>query len=295
MNATALADGRRFQRFAATFLSACAIAFLLIHVDDLLAQEIGMAGPNGVEITNGTTVTSEINGTHFGTWSVSAGQRTIGYVVHNLALNSTMHRMAEVTVTGTHAANFIISYQPATQIVSGANTYGESGFGIQFDPSANGLHTATVTVFYNDADEPAYTFKITGTGGLEFTAPNLNTSTVHDLEIVPNLKKNIYKLKGKAFVFNSGPEPAAGGTMSIYVSSDPILDAADLLLDTATFKSLKAYAPPDETPLRKVRIRGTGVGIPTAPFYAFVKVDLSPDPAADDDHMNNVTRVDLLP
>jgi len=65
-----------------------------------------------------------------------------------------------VALSGTNAADFAVTEQPASTIASS----GSDTFTIRFTPSASGEGTASVSIANDDADENPYTFSIKGLG-----------------------------------------------------------------------------------------------------------------------------------
>jgi hypothetical protein len=90
-----------------------------------------------------------------------------------------------VTLSGTHAADFEVTQQPAATVPPGDSTT----FNVKFDPSASGLRTAAVSIANNDADENPYTFAIQGTGTV--FAPEIdvrgNGISIADSDTLPSL------------------------------------------------------------------------------------------------------------
>ncbi|MCP4439018.1 MAG: choice-of-anchor D domain-containing protein, partial [Aureispira sp.] len=66
-----------------------------------------------------------------------------------------------VVIGGTHASDFTVTQQATSPVTSGGGT---TTFIIQFDPSAAGLRSATVSIANDDADENPYNFSIQGNG-----------------------------------------------------------------------------------------------------------------------------------
>lgn len=64
-----------------------------------------------------------------------------------------------VSVSGTHAADFIVTLQPTSPVSAGGNTTIQ----VTFDPSAPGVRAATLSFGNNDADENPFNFSIHGT------------------------------------------------------------------------------------------------------------------------------------
>ncbi len=65
-----------------------------------------------------------------------------------------------VQISGTHAGDFTVLTLPSPNRAAGGSTT----FQIRFDPSADGLRTAVVSIISDDADENPYDFAIQGTG-----------------------------------------------------------------------------------------------------------------------------------
>jgi trimeric autotransporter adhesin len=120
-------------------------------------REINVQG-NSVNIANGSTTTSLADSTSFGIQSVCAGVITRTFTIQNNGTSPLA--ISGVTITGTNAADFILSTPPAATAAANSNTV----FTVTFDPSFNGLHTAVVNIASNDCNEGAYTFTIDGTG-----------------------------------------------------------------------------------------------------------------------------------
>ncbi|SMD32167.1 Por secretion system C-terminal sorting domain-containing protein [Reichenbachiella faecimaris] len=117
---------------------------------------------NSLEIINGAAGTSNLKGTNFRNVDVTSGTKSNSFTISNVGggtLNLTGG--TPVTISGTHAADFTVTSQPA----SSALDFTESTtFTIQFDPSATGTRSATVSIASDDSDEDPYTFAIAGEG-----------------------------------------------------------------------------------------------------------------------------------
>ena len=123
--------------------------------------EIDVTG-NSVSITNGDTTPAAVDDTDFGSTAVAGGTIVRTFTIANLGdggLNLT--GTPRVTVSGTNAADFSVTTQPAAAVGTGGGT---TTFQVTFDPSTGGLRTATLNIANNDADENPYTFSIQGTG-----------------------------------------------------------------------------------------------------------------------------------
>ncbi len=130
----------------------------------LTAPEIGIKG-NSVDIANGDTMPTTADHTDFGSTLVTGGSVARTFTIINrgtAALNLTGTAPTYVTLTGTGAAHFSVTTQPAAgTITSGGGT---QTFVVNYAPSAAGIHTATVSIGSNDSDENPYNFSIQGIG-----------------------------------------------------------------------------------------------------------------------------------
>lgn len=126
-----------------------------------LAPEIAVKG-NGVDIQNGDTEPTAADGTNFGGIDTATGTRTRSFKITNQSLVNLVlqNGMDAVTLSGPHAADFSVSRNPQSPIMAGSTEFLE----ITFDPSANGLRQATVSIASDDSDENPFTFAIHGTG-----------------------------------------------------------------------------------------------------------------------------------
>ncbi|MBL9115254.1 MAG: choice-of-anchor D domain-containing protein [Verrucomicrobiaceae bacterium] len=130
-------------------------------------SEIALTG-NSANIINGDTTPSATDHTEFGSVLVNGGTLTRTFTISNTgagALNLT--GSPRVQVGGTHAADFTVTALPSTPVA--ANT-GNTTFQVEFNPSANGLRTATLSIANDDLDENPFTFSIQGTG----VTPDIN-------------------------------------------------------------------------------------------------------------------------
>ena len=68
--------------------------------------------------------------------------------------------LGTATIGGTHAGDFSITSQPATEVAIGGSTT----FTVRFSPSAVGARSAAITLTNSDLDENPYDFPLSGTG-----------------------------------------------------------------------------------------------------------------------------------
>jgi len=141
--------------------------------------EINVTG-NGVTIADGDTTPSTADHTDFGSADVAGGTVTRTFTIQNTGAAALS--VSSVTISGTHAADFSVTTQPAASVAAGGNTT----FQVQFDPSASGLRSASLSFGNGDADENPYNFSIQGTG----TVPEINVTgnavTIADGDTTPN-------------------------------------------------------------------------------------------------------------
>jgi len=117
---------------------------------------------NGNSITDGDTTPSTTDDTDFGNVLVIGGTDTNTFTIENTGTGDlSLTGTPKVVVGGTHPADFIVTAQPSTPVTSGGGT---TTFQVQFDPSATGLRTATISIANDDSDEDPYNFSIQGTG-----------------------------------------------------------------------------------------------------------------------------------
>jgi len=125
------------------------------------APEINLQG-NGVSIVSGDVTPSLADHTDFGSVSSVSGTIVRTFTIENLgtvALNLT-GASPYVVISGANAADFSVTAIPSNNIAASNNTT----FDITFDPSADGLRTASISIANNDSNENPYTFAIQGTG-----------------------------------------------------------------------------------------------------------------------------------
>jgi len=117
--------------------------------------QMGVTG-NGVHIPNGKSTPLLTDNTDFGSALTIGGMITRIFTVQNTGLSPLM--VSNVVIAG--STDFTVTAVPAASIVPGEATT----FGVTFDPSLDGLRTATVSVSNSDTNANPYTFAIQGTG-----------------------------------------------------------------------------------------------------------------------------------
>ena len=150
---------------ANNFVIADAVRIVSAGPPPTPVPEIDVTGA-GLSITDGDTTPSATDGTDFGSALVTGGTVVKTYTIKNAGtqtLNLTGAPL--VQIGGPQAGDFTLLSPPSVATLApGATTT----FQVQFDPSATGLRTATLSIANNDANENPYDFTIQGVGA---TAP----------------------------------------------------------------------------------------------------------------------------
>ena len=148
---------------------------------DTSIPEINVTG-NAVTIADGDTTPTTADFTDFGSTSVAGGTVVRTFTVQNtgtgpLSLTGT----PKVSVSGTHAADFTVTVQPASPVAAA----GFTTFDVTFDPGAGGTRSATLTMANDDSNENPYNFSISGTGALPEINVTGNSTNISDGDITP--------------------------------------------------------------------------------------------------------------
>ena len=136
---------------------------------------------------DGDTTPSITDHTDFGSMTVSSGTITRTFTISNTGDGSLS--ISSVDITGTHAGDFTVTTQPDSSVPPGETTT----FSVLFNPSAEGLRIAVISIANNDSDENPYDFAIQGTGT---TAPDIdirgNGISISDGDDSPSTKDHTY-------------------------------------------------------------------------------------------------------
>lgn len=126
-----------------------------------LASEIQVEG-NGNVIADGDNSPTASDDTDFGSEDVLTGTQAHIFNIVNLgnADLNLLNPSAYIDITGAAAADFTVTSLPTSPIATNNST----SFTITFNPGAEGLRQATVSIANNDLDENPYTFTIQGIG-----------------------------------------------------------------------------------------------------------------------------------
>ncbi|RFS18431.1 S-layer family protein [Emticicia sp. C21] len=159
--------------------------FYLARYTDSDAPKINIKG-NTNWVINGSTVPDTENNTDFGSQSASSGSIVKTFTLSNTGttlLNLT--GTPKVAISGTNAADFTVTIQPVSPL---AATIGTTDFQITFDPLAQGLRTANVSIANDDTDENPYTFAIQGTGSTPASTTTTLTSNNNPASVGGNIQ-----------------------------------------------------------------------------------------------------------
>jgi alpha-tubulin suppressor-like RCC1 family protein len=168
VNAAPLAARERFIRVMGGSYAGHTLALVAKPYPD-----INLTGA-GASIPNGSSVPSLTNHTDFGGVTAGSGTLVRTFTILNagrLPLNLT--GTPRVAVSGTHAAHFTVTQQPASPLAPGASTT----FQVTFAPGGAWLlRTATLSIASDHPYENPFRFAIQGTGA-ETLAVTYNTGS----------------------------------------------------------------------------------------------------------------------
>ncbi len=198
-----------------------------VSVFSVTAPEMDVAG-KGISILDGDVTPDTADGTDYGSFTVGTQAGGV-FAIRNFGtapLN--LSGTPRVSISGPHAGDFIVSSanptDPQTPLAAGSST----SFAINFVPSALGLHTATVSIANDDADENPYTFGISGTGTNTLpTGEFLVNTTTPSNQIQPG----VATLTNGEFVIAWADESATGGDTSSFAIRAQRFDALGAKLD----------------------------------------------------------------
>ncbi len=257
-----------------------------------LASEIEVKG-NGNVIVSGDNTPTASDFTDFGSEDILTGSQAQIFSIFNsgnadLVLSNPA---TYVAITGAHAADFSVTTVPTTPITTNSST----SFTITFDPSAEGLREAVLTIANNDLNEDPYTFSIQGIGlatpeisvlgngesiddgdssptttnNTDFGSKDILTSTQVNTFYIKNLGSGYLTLSGNPLIVLSGTH--AGDFL---VSAQPAASSiapGDSVAFTVTFNptavglrtaSLSIASDDDDENPFDFSIQGTGIASP---------------------------------
>lgn len=119
--------------------------------------EINITG-NGFTIADGDTTPIVTDGTNFGLTLAGAPVNQT-FVIQNTSATASL-TIGAITFSGANPTDFTVTTPPAATVAAGGST----SFVVTFNPSTNGVKTATISIVNTDIDENPYDFALTGTG-----------------------------------------------------------------------------------------------------------------------------------
>jgi uncharacterized repeat protein (TIGR02543 family) len=152
----------------------------------VLSPEINLKG-NSTSIATNDNIPSFADQTKFGSVDVAAtdvtGFRTRTYTIENTG--GAALTISGITLGGTDASEFSKTNPGLTTVPA----YGSTNFTVTFNPTTEGIKTATLSIANNDADENPYIFTISGDA---FTPKSLIVSNI----TTPSAANGTYTYKG---------------------------------------------------------------------------------------------------
>lgn len=121
------------------------------------SPEINIIG-NFMTIVDGSTTTSGIDHTDFGSVSIGSGSVSVTYTIQNTGTE--VLNLGAITFSGANAGDFTLLSAPAATVAVGSST----SFSVGFNPVNLGIKYATIYIPSDDGDENPYNFAITGLG-----------------------------------------------------------------------------------------------------------------------------------
>lgn len=203
----------------------------------------------GNNLLSGDTSPSVSKGTEFSTsyspTSTVLTTNIISYYIQNpggLPLT-----VSNVVITGAHASDFTVGTPSPLGVIPAASvTISQKELKIIFDPSDEGLRTARVNIYSDDADENPYWFDIQGYGVIPIpdiringATPGPGTSIVTHNSAIPSLGNNT--------LFSTQTVGGAGETKGFAIRNDCPYNAPVILTDPSPFINIGGANPADFT------------------------------------------------
>ncbi len=147
------------------------------------APDINIKG-NGIAIADGDDLPSPTDLTDFGPVLLDQASVSHTFTIYNNGVsNLNLTNSPRVVIGGANPEDFSVSAQPASPVAPSGST----SFTVVFDPSAEGLRSASIAIANNDADKDPYTFSIQGLGG-DFPEIDLqgNNTSISNGDLTPS-------------------------------------------------------------------------------------------------------------
>lgn len=121
-----------------------------------------ISGANSSLILDNDVTPRIWDGTHFGSVSATSGNRSRSFTIRNVggAVLNISDFPSKINISGIAAGDFSVTAQPDISLP----VNGSTNFTIQFDPTAVGSRTATISILSDDPNENPYDFSIVGEG-----------------------------------------------------------------------------------------------------------------------------------
>ncbi len=230
--------------------------------------EIRITG-NALGIVDGSTSPQINNLTNFGSSDVATGTIVRTFTIYNdgsanlLLTGSSPY----VTISGTDAADFSVTAIPSSTIAASSNTT----FQITFNPSAEGIRSASLSIGNNDSDEDPYNFNIQGWGYApkDLTVSGIASPAANGTYIHQGVSNNFEYWKHNTlnyYIYNDGSNwliddnqlPATTLFYSNDHSSDPVpLNVSTWTTENGTGTPVLAYA----SAIADINVKGNGLSI----------------------------------
>jgi hypothetical protein len=159
------------MQFIRSFYAALAIlaSGLLPHFSPSAhAAEIQVLS-NNLEVVDGDSIPRVEDRTFFGVQTVGAGSLAQTFTIKNLSTtagdNLNLTGTPRAVIGGANPGDFVVTTQPAASVGPGGSTT----VVITWTPTFGGIHTATLSIANNDANENPYDFAIQATAMLKLT------------------------------------------------------------------------------------------------------------------------------
>jgi hypothetical protein len=137
---------------------------------------------NGIVIANGSTSPSATNHTKFGSVALN-GTSTRTFTIQNVGYNDLILTGTPIVeIVGADPSYFTVTMQPSLTEIESCD---EITFSIQYNGSAYGLHTATVSIANNSYDNNPYTFAISGAASQMRMQVRGNSVLIPDGDVTP--------------------------------------------------------------------------------------------------------------
>jgi predicted extracellular nuclease/endonuclease I len=160
---------------------------------------------NGISIIDGTTTTSTLNNTNYGSINITTGSNVKEYTITNNG-TSVLTLTSNPSITG--SSDFSVTTNPGSLTINPAES---TTFQITFDPSSSGTISGTVEILSDDSDEASFTFAVEGVGTSAATSCNvMNGATLfqQDFEASAATPEFTYTSSNTSIATGNGNTPS---------------------------------------------------------------------------------------